>query len=149
VGVQQRGSRPSRGSVVVAAAVIACTSLSAGCSSGAASADVADLRDARAPYYYVGSSFDGLKISHVERYQRGVGDIIYGTCEANSDQGCGPPLELQHRLCHGAVTVVIFTGQGAKRGSAARAADALRPLSRGARERERGPNVAFDRSPAC
>jgi hypothetical protein len=106
-----------------------------------------DLRNADAPYYYVGPSFDGFRVSHVERYRGGVADIIYGTCQAKSDQGCAPPLELQHRLCHDRITVVIFVGQGAKSDSAARAADALQPLSKAAREQE--PDVAFDSSSPC
>jgi hypothetical protein len=126
-------------------AIIASTALAAGCTSGDGAVSLDDLRNADAPYYYVGPSFDGLKVSHVERYQGGVADIIYGTCEAKSDQGCAPPLDLQHRLCHGQVTIVIFVGQGAKNDSGARAADALRPLSKGARKHE--PDVAFDRSP--
>jgi hypothetical protein len=105
------------------------------------------LKDADAPYYYVGPSFDGVEISHVERYDAGVADIVYGTCQAGDDEGCAPPLQLQHRLCRDRVTVVIFVGQGAKRGSAARAADALRPLSKAARGRH--ADVAFDRSPPC
>jgi len=120
--------------------------VTAGCSSGG-SVSVDDLKQSSAPYYYVGSSFDGLDVSHVERYQRGVANIIYGTCEAGDDEGCPPPLALQHRLCNGRVTVVIFVGQGARGGSAARAADALRPLSQGAKGRR--PEIAFDRSPAC
>lgn len=112
-----------------AVAVIAGWAFVAGCAYGG-SLDVNDLRNSDAAYYYVGESFHGLKISYVERYQRGEAAIIYGDCNVpfGSDQGCTSPLELQHRLCHGDVTVVIF----AKRTLAARAADALRPLSRGA-----------------
>jgi hypothetical protein len=134
------------GRMLLAATALACAPLATGCS-GNASPDVDDLKDADAPYYYVGSSFDGFEISHVEPYDAGVAHIVYGTCEAGDDEGCPPPLELQHRLCRGRVTVVIFVGQGAKRGSAARAAAALRPLSEGARGRH--ADVAFDRSPPC
>jgi hypothetical protein len=60
--------------------------------------------------------------------------------------GCAPPLELEHRLCHGTVTVVIWAkGEGRL---AARAAHALRPLSRGARTAQR-PKIAFGHSPYC
>jgi hypothetical protein len=131
-------------------AVVALTLLPAapavGCSESR-SLKLTDLRDATLPYYYVGPSFDGLTVSHVERYHNGVAEILYGTCKAGSDGGCPLPLELQHRLCHGHVTVVIFTGQGAKNGSATRAAEALRPLSHGARGQK--PAVAYDQAPAC
>jgi len=129
-------------SAAVGLIVFACTAFATGCSSGS-SLKVDNLRNSKAPYYYVGRSFEGLKISYVERYRGGVASIIYGTCHASSDQGCAPPLELQHRLCDGRVTVVIF----ANRGRATRAADALRPLSQGARGLR--PDIAFDRSPAC
>jgi hypothetical protein len=45
--------------------------MAAGCSKGG-STNVDDLRASKAPYYYVGTSFEGLKISHVERYQHGM-----------------------------------------------------------------------------
>jgi hypothetical protein len=129
-------------------ALIASTALAGGCrSSNANSARLGDLRDADAPYYYVGPTFDGFKVSHVLRYRGGQADILYGTCDAPDDGGCGLPLELQHRLCHGRVTVSIFVGQGHKRGSAHRAAAALRPLSRGARSQK--PNVVFDIGSYC
>ena len=134
-------------SLGAAVAGLAATALLAGCSQSGAS-KVTDLRDATLPYYYVGPSFDGFKVSHVERYQGGVAEILYGSCEAAAyDQGCPVPLELQHRLCRGHLTVVIFTGQGAKKGSAMRAAAALRPLSRSARGHR--PKVAYGEAPAC
>jgi hypothetical protein len=135
------GSFRSVVGAVSTVAVIAGCALAVGCSDGGS--DVDDLRSSEAPYYYVGQSFDGLKISHVERYQDGVATLIYGTCKARGDEGCAPPLELQHRLCHGIVTVVIF----ANKRRAIRAAHALRPLSRGARARR--PEIALDRSPGC
>ncbi len=134
---------------VVAVTIIACvTSLSACGSNGAGIApELAKLRKSRQPYYYVGRSFDGLRLVHVERYDGGVANLIYGTCDAGDDQGCAPPLALQHRLCRGRVTVVIFVGANPKPGRAARAQHALRPLSRGGRQLT--PDVAFDRSPPC
>jgi hypothetical protein len=122
--------------------VIAVCVLLAGCANGG-TLDANDLRNSDDAYYYVGESFAGLKISHVERYQRSVATFIYGDCEARSDEGCAPPLELQHRLCHGAVTVVIFANQSL----ATRAAGAIRPLSHGASARR--PEIAFNRSPRC
>jgi hypothetical protein len=113
------------------------------CGGGSNSLDVNDLRNSDAPYYYVGEAFDGLMISHVERYQNAVATFTYGSCEARSDEGCAPPLELQHRLCRGTVTIVIFANER----RAARAADALRPLSRGASAQR--PEIALNRSPQC
>src|SRR5215208_48801 len=79
---------------------------------------------------------------------------ITGTCEPPDtglfgEGGCPVPLVLQHRLCHGVVTVSIFVGQGAKPGSANRAAKALRPLSKGARVRAERPAIVFDRGVPC
>jgi len=109
-----------------------------------------ELRNADAPYYYVGPSFDGRHVTHIERYRAGQADVLYGTCKPPSGEGgCPLPLELQHRLCHGVVTVSIFVGQGAKRDSARRAARALRPLSKGARARPKKPFVVFDRGVSC
>jgi hypothetical protein len=129
--------------------VIAYTALVTGCTSGDHSVNLDELQSADAPYFYVGSSFDSFAFSHVERYQARVASILYGTCDAPSDGGCTLPLELQHRSCHGRLTISIFVGQGAKKGSARRAAAALRPLSKGARARTQKPDVVFDRGAAC
>jgi hypothetical protein len=134
---------------VVAVATIACvTSLTAcGANGDGISSELAKLRMSQQPYYYVGRSFEGLRLVHLEQYDGGVANFIYGTCKAGDDQGCAPPLALQHRLCGGRVTVVIFVGVNPKPGRAAHAQHALRPLSRGARQVT--PDVAFDRSPPC
>jgi hypothetical protein len=132
---------------LLTATVLACAALVAGCTSGDRSASLDDLGKADTPYYYVGWSFDGFELSHVERYRDDVASILYGTCDAPSDGGCPPPLELQHTLCHGRVRISIFVGQGAKRGSARRAAAAPRPLSKGARKQT--PDVVFDTGVAC
>jgi hypothetical protein len=138
----------SRAAAVVAAVIACVTSLTACGSNGdRINPELAKLRESRQPYYYVGRSFDGLRLVHLEPYGGSVANFIYGTCKAGDDHGCAPPLALQHRLCRGRVTVVIFTGANPKPGRAARAGQALRPLSRGAREVT--PDVAFDRSPPC
>ena len=134
---------------VLATAAIATTAVTAGCTSGDRSVNLDSLKSADAPYYYVGSSFDGYDVSYVARYRAGTASIIYGTCHAGSDGGCPPPLEIQHRLCFGVVTISIFVGQGAKSGSARRAADALRPLLKGAQAQTQEPDVVFDRGVAC
>lgn len=131
----------------VCATTIACVGLLAGCGS-AAPPELATVRASQLPYFFVGESFDGLDLTHVSPYDtQGVAFLIYGTCEASGDGGCAPPLELQHRMCGGRVGIVIYVGAEPKPGRAARAAKALRPLSRGARGME--PKVAFDRAPPC
>jgi hypothetical protein len=135
---------------LLSAALFTCALVTAGCTSGDRSPNLDDLRNADAPYYYVGSSFDGLEVTHIQTYRAGEADILYGTCKPPSgDGGCPLPLELQHRLCHGVVTVSIFVGQGAKRGSANRAAKSLRPLSKGARVRRERPDIVLDRGVPC
>jgi hypothetical protein len=131
---------------LLAATVIANTLFAAGCSSGDRSVSIADLRKADAPYYYVGRSFDGYDVSDVLRYRADEASILYGTCKQPSGEGgCAPPLQLQHRLCLGVVTISIF----AESGTARRAAKALRPLSKGARARTQKPVVVFDRGVSC
>jgi hypothetical protein len=138
---------PSR-IVVGAFTMIACVTPLTACATGTRGApELGNVETSNEPYYFVGPWFDGLRLSHVEPYERGVADIAYGTCEPPPEGGCAPPLDLQHRLCLGRVTVVVFVGANAKPGRAARAAKALRPLSRGASNGM--PHVAFDRSPAC
>jgi hypothetical protein len=71
------------------------------CGSGADDLSLQDAEDFRAfPLYYVGDSFQGLPLTAVIR---GSGrspirswTFIYGSCEAKSDQGCAPPLEIQN-----------------------------------------------------
>ena len=135
---------------LVFVALVACTAAVAGCRSGDGSVNLEEFRDANAPYYYVGPSFDGLPVTHILRYREGEADVAYGTCKPPSGEGgCPLPLELQHRLCHGIVTVSVFVGQGAKKDSARRAARALRPLSKGAHARQKRPFVVFDRGVTC
>jgi hypothetical protein len=129
----------------VLAALLAATAVAAGCTSGHRSVNLDELRKADAPYYYVGPSFDGDDVSYVSRYRAGEANVVYGTCKAGDDQGCSPPLALQHRLCLGVVTISIFGNSG----NARRAAAALRPLSSGARARTTKPVVVFDRGVSC
>jgi hypothetical protein len=142
---------------LLVATIITATAFVAGCTPADRSPDLGALRQADAPYYYLGATFDGLKVTDVLRYQRGQAEVLYGTCEPQTplltiagikigkDGGCSLPLELQHRLCHGVVTISIF----ANRGRARRAAEALRPLSKGARARSNRPAVFFDRGVLC
>jgi hypothetical protein len=133
------------------ASLTACELGSSGDRSGVPDFNAADLgrfEKSEKPYFYVGRSFDGLRLRHVQPYDAGVASLVYGTCDPPPEGGCPPPLELQHRLCRGRVTVVIYVGADPKPGRAARAARALRALSRGARGVLR-PSITFDRAPAC
>ena len=136
---------------LLTATFFACTVAGAGCSSGDdRSLNLNNLRNAEAPYYYVGSSFEGHDVSYIYRYRAGEASIDYGTCEPPSsglfgEGGCPVPLQLQHRLCLGVVTISIFGNPGVAR----RAAEALRPLSKGARARTQKPVVVFDRGVSC
>lgn len=57
-------------------------------------AEVESLRQAEGPpLWWVGESFEGLALEDAEE-----SGFIYGTCEAKSDQGCAPPLEIQNYL---------------------------------------------------
>jgi hypothetical protein len=140
---------------VVAAVSFACVTFLSACGSGGA-LDLGVYEKSAQPYYYVGRSFDGLRLSKVDPYQvskldpsqAGVASIVYGTCKPPPEGGCPPPLELQHRLCRGRLTIVIYVGANPKPGRARRAAHALRPLSQGARRRGK-PRLAFDEAPAC
>lgn len=136
---------------VFAVSTVACVVSLTSCGSsgtGGSAPDLTKFKDSRQPYYYVGLSFDGLRLTHAESYDAaGVAFLAYGTCKPPPDGGCPAPLELQHRLCRERVTVVIFTGANPKPGRAARAAHALQPLSKGARGVT--PELAFDRSPPC
>ena len=131
--------------VVITAATASCVALLSACGSSESGVpDLTKYETSRQPYYYVGRSFDGLRLSSVEPYRAGIASIFYGTCKPSPDGGCPPPLELQHRLCGGRLTVVIYVGANPKPGRAARAAHALRPLSNGARGGK--PRIAFDRA---
>jgi hypothetical protein len=136
---------------LLAATFFACTLAATGCGSGDdRSLNLDDLRNADAPYYYVGRSFDGYDVSDVLPYRAGEASILYGECKQPSsglfgEGGCGPPLQLNHRLCLGVVTISIF----AERDTARRAAKALRPLSKGARARTQKPVVVFGYGVSC
>src|SRR5438874_2596401 len=102
------------GTLVVAAIFVSAAFLSACGSGGSGGLDLGKYENSRKAYYYVGRSFDGLRLSDVLPYQGGAASIIYGTCKPSPDGGCQPPMELQHRLCRGRVTVVIYTGVNPK-----------------------------------
>ena len=62
----------------------------AGCGSSRVGRDeVAKLPDG---LYYAGLSFAGLPLTHVDD----GGLFVYGDCTPKSDQGCAPPIEIQH-----------------------------------------------------
>ncbi len=97
-----------------------------------------------APIYWLGDGFEGFELVRAEGSRRGA-LFVYGECEAKSDQGCAPPLQLQNVKCPGEPTAVaIFVGQGASGGLMRRAADSLEPVARAA---AKPPRVAFGRNP--
>ena len=88
--------------------------------------EVERLRRSKAPYFWVGRTFDGLDLTHTEAYgdaSKTVASLIYGRCEVAGGwfKDGAPPLELQHRLCGDELIVVIFVGAEPKPGRAARA----------------------------
>jgi hypothetical protein len=108
--------------------------------------DLEALRDSAQPYFYVGTSFDGLDLTAVDNPPGRLVTLIYGTCEAGDDAGCTPPLEIQNKTCATGETAVTIFADG--NGRASRAAEALTPLNAAAGRAERPP-ITFDRSPAC
>lgn len=98
------------------------------------------------PYFYVGGSFEELELTAAGPYRGRFTNFVYGTCRASAEGGCAPPLTVQNALCgDGRINVALF-GEGG--GRAARAAKALRPLNRAARQAGK-PIVTFDRSIRC
>jgi hypothetical protein len=91
--------------------------------------DLEALREAPETIYYLGTSFEGLRLTHADR-TRGTALVVYGDCDlalGQNEGGCGPPLQLQNVLCPGErPAVVIFASAGG--GQAYRAIRALRPV---------------------
>jgi hypothetical protein len=89
--------RPSRSSPEVRrlpALGLALLALAAGC--GDDDSDLSRARDFRAySLYYLGDSFEGEKLTLAPK--RYTNSFIYGDCEAESDAGCAPPIELQFK----------------------------------------------------
>ena len=98
-----------RRNAIVAATVggLLATALFTGCDalSGETEVDEEALAELRAadgePIYWVGRSFEGYPLTHVERIGNQV-MLIYGDCEIEdqgwfSDGGCPAPVEIQHR----------------------------------------------------
>jgi hypothetical protein len=102
--------------------------LAVGCG-GTASLD--EMSADSKPYYWLGKSFQGLPLTHAEPYVGGRASFVYGDCEAKSDMGCAPPLEVQNVVCEsGGAGVTIYSSTAL----ADRAEHALRPLNDAARE---------------
>jgi hypothetical protein len=108
--------------------------------------DVTELRSS-GPLYYLGESFEKLRLTHAEASSRGA-FFAYGGCDTRIGMdpgGCSVPLQLQNVTCPGErTTVAIFGGGG---GLARRAARALRSVEADAPLRK--PRVAFDRGARC
>jgi hypothetical protein len=131
-----------RRSALAGVLVLAC--LTAGCG-GVNGLD--KLKGSKKPYFYVGTSFDGLDLKHVDAPTPNIASFLYGEppCPPTSDYGCPAPLEVQNRICKsGDVLVVLYGGNGRP----ARAAKALRPLNEAARM-ARPPRISFDRALPC
>jgi hypothetical protein len=108
--------------------------------------DLRELRAAPQPIYYLGSSFEGLRLTHAER--RGSGAFLaYGDCDlalGQSEGGCGVPLQLQNVMCPGERPgVVVFASLGG--GQAYRAIRALRAVRSDAPRRR--PRAAVGSNP--
>jgi hypothetical protein len=68
--------------------------LAASCGGGAQD-DLDELRrDAPPDVYYLGESFEGEELSHVDGGRR---FFVYGTCDPGPETGCAPPIQIQHR----------------------------------------------------
>ena len=132
----------TRGLTKPMAFVAAIAVIAAGCG-GTASVD--EMKTGSRPYYWLGKSFRGLPLTHAEPYVGGRASFIYGDCEAKSDMGCAPPLEIQNVVCSsGSVGVTIYSS-----GTLAdRAKGALRPLNAAAREAGTPP-VIVDEGTRC
>ena len=139
VGGRRWTARWSAGAVIVWLASIAVYSYAS-----SRPADVTAIKHARGPeLYYLGASFEGLRLSHADDSPRG-GFFVYGDCEiplGRDEGGCSPPLQIQNVTCPGEPTaVVVFGGEG---GLAQRAAGALQLL----RGRGTSPRIAIGNDP--
>jgi hypothetical protein len=108
--------------------------------------DLGELRAEPQPIYYLGSSFEGLRLTHAER--RGTGAFLaYGDCDlalGQTEGGCGVPLQLQNVMCPGERPgVVVFASLGG--GQAYRAIRALRPIT--GEDPRRRPRAAVGSNP--
>ncbi len=62
----------------------------AGCASSRV--DSGDLDELPSGLYYAGLTFGGLPLTHADA----DGLFVYGSCKPKSDEGCAPPIEIQH-----------------------------------------------------
>lgn len=91
--------------------------------------DLDDLRASPHTIYYLGNSFEGLRLTRAELQGRET-FLAYGDCDialGNTDVGCGAPLQLRNITCPGerpGVAIIASTGGG----QAYRAIQALRPV---------------------
>jgi hypothetical protein len=96
---------------------------------GCGGVDLDQLRNDSRPYYWLGKAFHGLPLTHAEPYITGRASFIYGDCEAKSDMGCAPPLEVQNVRCASGAAMVTIYG---RRQLADHASGSLRPLNEAA-----------------
>jgi len=99
------------------------------------------------PHFYLGASFRGLLLTHVEKI-RTRANFIYGDCTPTGGEqpSCSPPLEIQNKVCSRTrVNVAIYADRTEL---AAAAVKALRPLNR-ATKHARSARVSFDMAQPC
>jgi hypothetical protein len=146
VALPAPGDNPHTQSLTIRAAVLVAFAalVAAGCG---AAGGLDELKGSGKPYFYVGTSFDGLDLTHVDIPTGKVASFIYGEppCEPTDDSGCPSPLEIQNRTCGDGRVVVVLYGYD---GHPSKAAQALRPLNDAGR-RAGPPDVSFDHAPAC
>jgi hypothetical protein len=91
--------------------------------------DLDELRDSPQTIYYLGDSFEGLRLTRAELQGREA-FLAYGDCDIAlglTEGGCGPPLQLKSITCPGerpGVAIIAASGGG----QAYRAIRALRPV---------------------
>jgi hypothetical protein len=128
-----------------AAPLAALAVLAAGCGGSSIVPDgpvnLDTLRDSKIPVYYMGTSFEGLKLSYADLPGANRAVLTYGTCKA-SGGSCSPPLEIQ--TCLGSDTV-SFLG---RHSLAVRASAVMKPLNAAARKIGK-PLVKINRGLSC
>jgi hypothetical protein len=93
---------PGRAAIATALVV----AVLSGCGGGGGSGPTGDVDLAAArgfeehPLYWLGDRFEDWDLTYVSVGNGEFSTFIYGRCEASSDGGCAPPLQLQiQRLC--------------------------------------------------
>jgi hypothetical protein len=94
--------------------------------------DLGALRDSKRTLYYLGDSFEGLRLTHASAGARGA-YVSYGDCDVDvgrTEGGCTVPLGVESVTCPGEPTAVALWG-GDGKGLLERARRALRTVDNG------------------